>query len=155
LRHPSWGEVGSRACNENDTVNGYLGDQLRRKVATLSPLTKTVNEILTSIRSLPLLVLVWGGSAGLIGYGWLNGQPLWALAAGVLYGIIVNWQLADRDYQMQKAVLVLLGMTRHEALQQAQALEAAAVESEPDDADEDNDEDEDEADDKPWKYPSA
>jgi hypothetical protein len=145
FRHGQWtvpanfdDAVSCRACDEDETVNTYVLDPLRRKVAALSPLTRTANELIASIRALPMFVLTFGASNGLIVYGLFTENPLWALAGGVVYGAIVSWQSAGQAHTAQTAILFFLGMTREEALQNAQALESSAVESEPDDADDDD-----------------
>jgi hypothetical protein len=70
-----------------------------------------------------MFFLTLGVSGGPVAYGIATDQPLWTLAGGVTYGVMVTWSVVARDYKAQSAGLSFLGMTREDVLRRGEGVE--------------------------------
>jgi hypothetical protein len=123
FRHGRWtlpnnwhDDAPCRYCSQDEVVNEYLMAALRRKAADVSPLRRTMNETVASIRSLPLFLVTVGVSGGLLALGFAAEQPWVILAGAFLYGAVVAWQVVASEYKAQTLSLSFLGLTRADAL---------------------------------------
>jgi hypothetical protein len=123
FRHGRWtlpnnwhDDAPCRYCSQDEVVNEYLMAALRRKSAEVSPLRRTMNPIVASIRALPAFLLTVGVSGGLLALGVAAEQP-WVILAGALtYGAVVAWRASASEYKAQTLSLSFLGLTRADAL---------------------------------------
>jgi hypothetical protein len=105
-----------RYCSEDEAVNEYLVTALRRKSAEVSPLRRTMNEIVASVRALPAFLLTIGASGGLLALGFAAEQPWEILAGALTYGAVVAWRASASESKAQSLSLSFLGLTRADAL---------------------------------------
>jgi hypothetical protein len=125
FRHHSWkwsGNINPGAktpcqhCLDDESVGEVIAERLKRKVIGLSPWSRSANEVIGSIRTLPGFLLLYGGTCAAIFLGFVSEQPALTLGAGLAYLLVTAWSNAARPYRMLQHGLDSLGTSRRAIL---------------------------------------